>query len=262
MTKKSRITKHCEYCDIEFEVPPYLLKLGYGKFCSSKCYGKSVEGTIKSIRIEKTCPECGKTFIVSKWDKRTCCSSKCANDHKVTHIIRNCETCGREIIVNKSQISRGWGRFCSQKCFGVSDANKVAARGKDSPNWIDGSKYHVYCHLFNEQFKEYIREKFNRKCVLCFKPESENVTRSLRSYKLPIHHIDYNKLDICNGKSWPFVPICINCHSKTGRNRHHWFNLLISYWAFHPDILITTFPFASPELSAIEYNYYNNVKYP
>ena len=103
-----------------------------------------------------------------------------------------------------------------------------AQRGSNNPAWIDGRRKTKYCFKFNNLFKEHIREKFGRKCFLC--PSTEN------GEKLAVHHIDYNKNSICNGQEWAFVPLCHKCHSKTTWNRHHYFNLLVNYWAINPEI--------------------------
>jgi len=121
--------------------------------------------------------------------------------------------------------------------FGIStrlSASEIAASGvycgPDHPSWKGGLSKLPYCFKFNEEFKEHIREKFNRKCYICPKTEAEN------KRKLAVHHIDYNKNSICNGKEWAFVPICTKHHSETNGNRWYWFNLLINYWAANPEI--------------------------
>ena len=42
--KKTRVKKNCIQCGIEFEPPLYRVEMGYGKFCSRKCYGISKTG--------------------------------------------------------------------------------------------------------------------------------------------------------------------------------------------------------------------------
>lgn len=96
--------------------------------------------------------------------------------------------------------------------------------GPNSCHWRGGISYLPYCPKFNTKFKEQIREKFGRVCYLCGKTEEEN------SKHLDVHHVDYDKLDICNGKSWSFVPLCHSCHTKTTNHRHYYFNMLINYW--------------------------------
>lgn len=105
-----------------------------------------------------------------------------------------------------------------------------AWKGSDSPLWKGGVSFGKYCPLFNTTFKEYIREQFERKCYLCGKEEFKNRRR------LNIHHVDYNKTSICNGKSWSFIPLCDHCHAVTNGNRYYYFNLLINYWLNNNDI--------------------------
>ena len=108
------------------------------------------------------------------------------------------------------------------------EAFSEAKRGEKSIHWSGGISFDPYCPKFNEAFKERVRDRFNRSCFLC---GSIEIGR-----KHCIHHIDYNKTSICNGKEWAFVPLCNSCHSKTNINRWYWFNLLINYWALDPVI--------------------------
>lgn len=112
--------------------------------------------------------------------------------------------------------------------FNIPRRDSAWPKGKTgcgTPNWKGGISFLPYCEKFNEGFKEHIRELFNRTCFLCGKEELQNIV------KLSVHHIDYNKNAICNGKEWAFVPLCQSCHGKTN-NRHYYFNLLINYWAY------------------------------
>ena len=114
----------------------------------------------------------------------------------------------------------------------VGNANPMyGRRGPDNPQWRGGSSFKPYCIKFNREFKERIRDKFNRKCFVCGGVEDVR--------KHHVHHIDYNKNAICNGKEWAFVPLCIRHHAKSNQNRWRWFNLLINYWATNPEINIS-----------------------
>ena len=78
-----------------------------------------------------------------------------------------------------------------------------------SPNDWDGfAKEQKYCSKFNNQLKEQIRNKYNRKCFLCDKSEENNGQR------LSVHHVDLNKDQGCNGYDWKLVPLCQSCHSR------------------------------------------------
>jgi len=116
----------------------------------------------------------------------------------------------------KQLLSERW-KGCNNPKYGTHRFGEL------NPSWRGGISYGKYCKKFNDEFKEYIRNKFNRTCYICGKSEE--------SRKLHVHHIDYNKNSICNGKSWAFVPLCQKCHLRTNHTRWYWFNLLISYWA-------------------------------
>ena len=109
--------------------------------------------------------------------------------------------------------------------------------GQKNPNWRGGLSFGKYCWKFNDSFKEEVRKNFNRVCYICSETEKENKRH------LDVHHIDFNKNSICNGKKWAFLPLCQKCHSKTSTHRHFYFNLLINYWFFNPEINFQT-PFS------------------
>lgn len=110
----------------------------------------------------------------------------------------------------------------------------IGKMGDKNPNWRGGLSFGKYCPKFNRAFKNKIRKKFDNRCFICGKLESDNST------KLCVHHIDYNKNSICNGKDWAFVPLCRSCHSKTAFNRYYYFNLLINYWAIDYSAILET----------------------
>lgn len=99
-------------------------------------------------------------------------------------------------------------------------------RGKFNPAWNGGTSFGIYCPKFNFQKKEEIRNKYNRCCIICNKPETQNLTRKGKQLKLDVHHIDYNKEQGCENHQWRLVPLCKSCHSKTSHNnsRYIWEN--------------------------------------
>lgn len=95
--------------------------------------------------------------------------------------------------------------------------------GENNGNWNGGTSFFPYCTKFNRHKKEEIRNKYNNCCIICSKPESENITKTNKVFKLSVHHIDYNKQQGCEGQQWKLVPLCINCHGKTTYgNRQLW----------------------------------------
>jgi len=121
MTKKSRVKRNCECCNKEFEILPYLIKAGYGKFCSRDCYAESMRGKQKPTKVERikvTCLQCNKTFLAYPCDRdRKFCSKECSDESHRIRLIHECENCGKTFNIIPSQLSRGWGKYCSRSCW-------------------------------------------------------------------------------------------------------------------------------------------------
>lgn len=104
----------------------------------------------------------------------------------------------------------------------IGESLKGLSLGDRNPNWKGGITFSPYCHKFNQDRKEKIRNEFGRTCFLC--GEKEN------GRKHSIHHVDYNKGQGC-GHNWALIPLCNSCHAKTNYNRWYWFALLNNHWA-------------------------------
>lgn len=91
-------------------------------------------------------------------------------------------------------------------------------KGENNPNWKGGISFEPYCSKFDDVFKEFIREKFGRKCFVCGTPQN--------GYKLCVHHVNYDKECLCKSSNCEFVPLCRSCHAKTNYNRVYWENFI------------------------------------
>jgi len=82
-----------------------------------------------------------------------------------------------------------------------------------NPAWLGGKSYLPYTPDWNEIFKEKIRERDNRCCVICNKSQEQE------HKKLSVHHVDYDKKN-----SFPqnCVALCNVCHITTNINRNAW----------------------------------------
>lgn len=133
-------------------------------------------------------------------------------------------------IRKKIPRSEEWCKNISKALTGNPNVGVRGRIGPLSPSWKGGISFDPYCPKFNYSFKEFIREKFDRKCYVC------GILECYNGKKLSVHHIDYNKNSICNGKTWAFVPLCKTCHNHTIGNRYYWFNRLICYYVENKDI--------------------------
>ena len=136
-------------------------------------------------------------------------------------VIAICKKCGK---IRISQI-RNYRDLCNS-CTRNQKENRInhscIMQGINRNEFIGFLTNQRYCKLFNEKFKEKIREQYHRKCYLCNKLESDN------GRKLDVHHVNYNKKCLC-GSACEFIPLCMQCHAKTGRNRQYWEDLIMNY---------------------------------
>lgn len=93
-------------------------------------------------------------------------------------------------------------------------------KGKKHWNWRGGVSHSRYCPKFNEEIREYIRDKYGRFCIICGKDEEEN------GCKQSVYHVDYNKMQGCEEHEWRLVPLCTSCHIKSNFNRKEYERLL------------------------------------
>lgn len=124
--------------------------------------------------------------------------------------------CGNIVNVVGASLIKGVTQSCG--CLKKEIVSKMC--GELSSQWKGGISFGPYCPKFNKAKKEEIREKYDRKCLICGKTEDET------GQKLDIHHIDYRKDQGCGGRKWQLVPLCRSCHMKTNNNRTFWeFNI-------------------------------------
>lgn len=121
----------------------------------------------RATAVESACQTCGRKMWlpVSKVARYKTCGGPCAFGVQKAAIAaraRPCETCGREFTPRNNQLTKGHGRFCSQKCNtafrdaamapDVQEKRKETRRrmeaagqirryrGEENPRWMGGQK--------------------------------------------------------------------------------------------------------------------------
>lgn len=183
--------------------------------------GKSIQDIAREIHASKS--------TVEKAMKRNGIETKKPYS-KIKHELLHDEVWLRKQYETKStaKIAKETGadhenvRYCMKK-FGIMARKRTELTGELASNWKGGKSFEPYCKKFDKNVKELIRSKFNNRCYICGTNKNKR--------KLNVHHVDYNKNTLCNGKTWGLIPLCDRHHSKTNFNRWYWFNLLGNYWA-------------------------------
>ena len=131
-----------------------------------------------------------------------------SEEHKQKISLSNKENYTEE---RKLKISIGnKGKIVSEK---TRKKQAGAKKGKNNPNWNNGSSFEPYSPEFNKEKKQQVLERDNYKCQC---PNCEH-----KSNKLDIHHIDYDKK---NNNVENLITLCNKCHTKTTgkNNRIYW----------------------------------------
>lgn len=120
-------------------------------------------------------------------------------------------------ISSKGQIAWNKGKNYEQ-LFGEERAKEIK-RKVAKASWKGGVSFEPYGIKFNNYLREQIRKRDQFRCQECFRHQSELRTKTNKSYKLHVHHIDFNKQ---NNKSNNLISLCRSCHMKTNWDRSKW----------------------------------------
>jgi hypothetical protein len=112
-----------------------------------------------------------------------------------------------------------------EKLSTIRTEKKLSA-GENNGQYIDGRSYFPYCFKFNNRRRHAVRIFFNLTCIACGCHQDENIVyvkgKGFRFEKLPVHHVDHDKEQGCNGKPFNLVPLCRRCHMKEGNNQEEY----------------------------------------
>jgi predicted DNA-binding protein YlxM (UPF0122 family) len=235
---------NCEFCGCEFE------RLSRQKYCSEECRGKSQRKLDDNkekevINLYKkefwTVPQlskkfnCGKSTIHRVLKRNNIKERSHGQHHRLFDDKTEENICQ---LYLKGKTSGEIGKLYNinyRSVWSILKRHNIKCRpstanfkGEGNPNWRGGIANEPYCILFNPEFKERVRDFWNRKCGICGKPESKN------NRLLLVHHVDYNKKSCCDNPSFNstpnlFIPLCHSHHSKTNYNRDYWEEMLSNY---------------------------------
>jgi hypothetical protein len=250
--------KKCEYCNKDIMRDSDLSNYSYNKrkFCSLKCYWKSMYGIDKNGKLinKKRCKYCNKIHYNKHFCSRLCERKYYDNKYKP----KICLYCNKRIfkknfVNNVSKVNWLKRKFCSYRCYVKYDGGVIGWKNKKV-----NPKLCIFCNkkIFKRKSctsKEWKNKKFcSIKCLniwqggrnsynwqggISFEPYDSNFNKVLKRYiaerdswtcqicfkkrkKGHIHHIHYNKQD---SRPETLIFLDIECHTKTNYNRDYWF---------------------------------------
>lgn len=235
----------CLIC--EKETKYISLSSGYQTYCSYECLYKSMKGRPSAFKGKHHTDEAkkkssdakkghipwskGKTGVFSEESLRKMRENHVSHDQSgcKNHMYGKKQTpesnekrskslMGRtvsEYARNQVRLSR-LGKKSSDKTKKLISLNHADVSKDKNPNWRDGSSFLPYCHKFNKQLKNKIRERDNKTCQLCATPEN--------GHKHGIHHIHYDK-ENCNPD---LITLCRGCNAKVNFNRDYYESLFMN----------------------------------
>ena len=189
MIKLKGKSKRCLVCKKEFYVYPYLLKRGFGQYCSFKCY------------LEKRGKE----------------------------IICQCLVCKKDFLTHSCFIKKGFGKFCSMKCYGKDKKNNkvpmplrlgsigwnkgrhfLEFSGKNSPAWRGGITPINEALRKTFEYKEWRQQIFKRDGYKCIVGGTKHGNKLNADHIKSFSSFPDLRFDITNGRT-----LCVDCHRKT-----------------------------------------------
>lgn len=109
-----------------------------------------------------------------------------------------------------SEIKKGcasWNKGLTAK----SDERIVKQAGRNHYNWQGGISNLPYAFEFNEQLKDFVRQRDDFTCQFC------GISENSKTHD--VHHIDYDKKNSCEIN---LILLCKSCNARANHNRKGW----------------------------------------
>lgn len=228
INQRTRIMLQCAICGKDFETVPS--RLAHAKYCSYKCAGQAYSkfrgpANPQWKSVELVCAICGKDFWVKphRLDTAKYCSKKCywtalvevrGEEHpswKGGPAEITCLSCGKTRLVKKFEVAKGYGKFCSSKCYGLWMAENRT--GENCPAWKGGLRSENNRQRNLASYAEWRTAVFERDGFTCQSCGDD------KGGDLHAHHIfafaDFPEYRLA---LWNGITFCTPCHQKKHPN--------------------------------------------
>jgi len=139
------------------------------------------------------------------------------------------ETCKKISIIQKGK-KRGphTKETCKKigdKKIGIPRSEETCKKlslytGERASGYIDGRSYKKYCFKFNNKRKNAVRDFFGGYDIV----SGEHQNDCLKKH--PVHHVDHDRQQGCNGKPFNLVPMSAKHHAKEPHNKEEYKNYI------------------------------------
>jgi hypothetical protein len=132
---------------------------------------------------------------------------------------------GRKLsLIERKKLSdgakkNGLGKWMKGRKLSEDTKKKISdsQRGPKNYQWIADRSLKPYPDEFNDELKEFIRNRDGRVCILCDKTEEQELVQYGR--RLCVNHIDFNKKN-CSTEN--LNTLCMMCNKKVNHKREYW----------------------------------------
>lgn len=178
--------------------------------------------------VNKLCPNCGKSFIVSNQNKnQECCNNKCKTELNNKRKTKQCEYCHKDFVAK----SLSKNRFCSRECLSNSLRTptlifKCKQCGNEFEERKKGNKdSNVFCN--RNCYKDYMNENrlsniLTKEEFIKRQSEKNKLKRKIKTFSV-LHHLnckECNKVFVSKAKNKKYCSHkCMSYSSKPLLNK-------------------------------------------
>lgn len=150
------------------------------------------------------CAKCKKKFhkkaSAISYVKRTYCSLRCCNEHKIRRVRFKCKECGKKFLLRPFEAKKVRA-YCSRKCSAVH-RNRIVTKQRDAD-------------------KSYITKNYRTRALRIFGTKCSNKNCELKKHKISVPtellDVDHKDSNRKNHKIENLRVLCVWCHAKKTR---------------------------------------------
>lgn len=222
----SRVDTTCPACGKAFWYHQSWPRIYCCRACSVSVNAKKNLGIVELPEMH--CEQCGNLITNNRYAGKRFCSQSCFGEWQSANVRgenhpsynkaeRECQQCGKTFAANQSDVSKGWGKFCCNKCKAAWQKDHPPEHtrlpvmvGESNPRWKGG-----YDPYYGQNWREQRRKARQRDGFAC---QHCGILESELGRQLDVHHIiPFRKYGVENylqaNQLDNLVSLCYKCHT-------------------------------------------------